>query len=214
MMKFDAANPNLRNILVKAETTGECLAITTFDRLHGHRGRFLICRESLEAWMEDPRGRSFYDTDCGHFLQLRQDGDYYVVAIAWLSEYGDSDLRGFQQRFTLPMDPLFNLLMCGGAAIRWLSTGRRGTTTIDSSHVEAVIRKLCADRHKRRAFSKAMRDFYQWGDEIVTLYPDGGSSFYFTTKSGYPQNGGLILHESVVQTRHGKLPKLYYSVHT
>lgn len=214
MMKFNAANPNLRNILVKVETTGACLAITTYDRLHGRRGRFLICRKNLEAWMEDPGNRSYFDTDCGHFLQLRQDGERYVISIDWLSEYGDGDLRGFRQRFTLPAEPLFNLLMCGGAAIRWLSTGRRGTTTIEASHVGAVIRGLSGDRRKLRAFSKAMRDSFQWGSEVITLYPDGGSNFYFTTTSGYPANGGLILHEGIAHTRQGKSPKVYYSVHT
>ena len=73
---------------------------------------------------------------------------------------------------------------------------------------------LAANDRLRRAFSKAMRDCFQWPGELVRLSPDGGAHFYFTTRSGFPACGGLILHEGAVKTPHGNRQKLFYSIHT
>ena len=54
---------------------------------------------------------------------------------------------------------------------------------------------------------------YSPGD-TVTLYSDGPTDLYFTTESGFPANGGFILHEGSVNTVRGTFPKLQYAVHT
>lgn len=65
------------------------------------------------------------------------------------------------------------------------------------------------------AFMKAMRDNFRWKDDSrVTLYPDGADSFYFDASGSWPLCGGLILHDGIVRTPQGNLPKLYYSIHT
>ena len=48
----------------------------------------------------------------------------------------------------------------------------------------------------------------------MRLYPDGGDSFYFTTQSGFPAWGGLVLHTSDLATPGGTTQQLRYGVHT
>ena len=103
-------------------------------------------------------------------------------------------------------------------AIIWEARGHGGylyippepCARIITGHAARTIREIVKDKQKRRALSKGLRDCFRWANETVTLYPDGKDSFFFTTKSGCPKNGGLILHEGV---RHG-YPCLYYCVHT
>ena len=40
------SNPNLPNILLKAERRDNLIAIQTYDRAHGRKGRFLICMDA------------------------------------------------------------------------------------------------------------------------------------------------------------------------
>ena len=61
------SNPNLPNILLKAERRDNLIAIQTYDRAHGRKGRFLICMDALQAWLDGDRERPFYDSDCGNF---------------------------------------------------------------------------------------------------------------------------------------------------
>ena len=91
------SNPNLPNILLKAERRDNLIAIQTYDRAHGRKGRFLICMDALQAWLDGDRERPFYDSDCGNFLVLRLYGGFCKMQLFWLSEYGSGDLHGIRQ---------------------------------------------------------------------------------------------------------------------
>ena len=96
------SNPNLPNILLKAERRDNLIAIQTYDRAHGRKGRFLICMDALQAWLDGDRERPFYDSDCGNFLVLRLCGGFCKMQLFWLSEYGSGDLHGIRQDVELP----------------------------------------------------------------------------------------------------------------
>ena len=74
---------------------------------------------------------------------------------------------------------------------------------IDSSRAGETIRHIISDKRKRRALCKVMRDSFQWVDETVNLFNDFGDSFYFTTESGFPSNGGLVLFENTCDGHKG-----------
>ena len=61
-------NPNIRNILFMAETSGECVAVSTFCRKHNRRGRFLLIRERLHELLNEAP-RDFYDMDCNRYVR-------------------------------------------------------------------------------------------------------------------------------------------------
>ena len=212
--KLNARNPNLKHILVKAWRTESCLAITTYSREHGHHGRFLIPIDSITAWIYGPKDSAFYSMDCGHILEMWQVSDCYRVNIHWISMYSNQEFRGFCQTFTLPAEELFNLLIRNGKPIATLYAENEVHARIDASRASRTLQMICANRHMRRAFSKAMRDCFRWRDEVVYLFNDGGGSFFFRTETGCPACGGLILHESTVKTPNRNLRKLYYSIHT
>ena len=107
------SNPNLPNILLKAERRDNLIAIQTYDRAHGRKGRFLICMDALQAWLDGDRERPFYDSDCGNFLVLRLYGGFCKMQLFWLSEYGSGDLHGLRQDVEIPENQLLTLMQGG-----------------------------------------------------------------------------------------------------
>lgn len=205
-------NPNIRNILFMAEPSGECIAVSTFCRKHNRRGRFLIIREHLrELLIKAPR--TFYDMDCGHHLWIQTGMERWTFTFDWLSEYSDGTLKGFRQTIEVPSSAMAELIE-DGTPVRYLYTPREAQARVDSSHVGNSIREILGVPRMRRAFAKAMRDCFRWRDDEVTLYRDFGNSFFFRTRSGCPECGGLILHESTRKTPKGTFPEMYYGVHT
>ena len=168
----------------------------------------------LQAWLDGDCERPFYDSDCGNFLLLRRYGGFCKMQLFWLSEYGSGDLHGIRQDVEIPENQFFTLMQ-EGMPIRWLCKPETGNVRFDANPSTQVIRGILSDKRKRRAFSKAMRDNFRWKDDSrVTLYPDGADSFYFDASGSWPLCGGLILHDGIVRTPHGNLPKLYYGIHT
>lgn len=228
-IRFDSGNPNLRNILVKLFMTDNCIALRTYDRTHGMRGRFLFDRDRFRAWLEaipeleDAATReyirifhdgTFRDSDCGHVMSAYRNGRNICFEVIWLSTYGDVDVRGFIQRFNVPSAQI-RALLDENTSIRLLhrENGRSARISCNPCAAKAV-RRICGDKLKRHAFRKAMRDCFGWKDDTVTLSHDGRDDFYFSAEGAWRINGGLILHEGKVKTPHGVYPKLYYSVHT
>lgn len=208
------SNPNLPNILLKAERRDNLIAIQTYDRAHGRKGRFLILMDALQAWLDGDREHSFCDSDCGNFLILRLYGGFCKMQLFWLSEYGSGDLHGLRQDVEIP-EKQFLTLMQDGTSIRRLCKPQTENVRIDAVPSAKVIRSIQKDKRKRRAFSKAMRDNFCWKDDSrITLYPDGADSFYFNASGSWPLCGGLILHNDIIRTPQGNLSKLYYSIHT
>ena len=136
------------------------------------------------------------------------------MQLFWLSEYGSGDLHGIRQNVEIPENQ-FLMLMQNGTSIRYLSKPQTYNVRIDAVPSAKVIRSIQKDKNKRRAFSKARRDNFRWKDSSrVTLYPDGADSFYFDASGSWPLCGGLILHNDIIRTPQGSLPKLYYGIHT
>lgn len=206
-------NPNASNILFKAWTSGDFIALRTYDRRHGARGRFLVSTDALREWLDGSRSRPFYDSDCGNFLRILQTGDIFTLDLHWLSAYGECDLHGFRQVLDVS-EFSFLQLVNDSRPIRQVCRYGSKNAVVDSSHAGVVLRHIQQQKRVRRAFSKAMRDCFHWKDEVVSLYADGEDSFYFTTRSGFPACGGLILHEGTISTPCGKYPRLLYSIHT
>ena len=207
-----SGNPNQRNILFMAEVSGECVAVSTFCRKHNRRGRFLLIRERLRELL-DEGPRDFYDMDCNNHVHIHAGMNRWTFTFDLLSEYSDGTLTGFRQTIEVPSSAMTELIE-DGAPVRYLFTPREAHARVDSSHVGNSIREILGIPRVRRAFAKAMRDCFRWRDDEVTLYRDFGTSFFFRTRSGCPECGGLILHESTRKTPKGTFPEMYYGVHT
>lgn len=130
-------------------------------------------------------------------------------SFAWLNTYGDGSVKGIRQDITVPMLTV-RLVLDWSEEQKYLYNPPTPTAIIDARPAAGTIREIVKDKRLRRALAKAMRDCFRWPGDEVTLYPDGNHSFFFTTKSGFPKNGGLILHEG---EREG-YPCIYYFVHT
>ena len=203
-----------QDILVKMQRDDNMIALRTYSRKGGARGRLLIFADALQAWLDGDRERPFYDADCGNFLILRLYGGFSMIQLFWLSEYSNGDLHGIRQNVEIPENQLL-MLVQNGTPIRYLSKPQTCNVRIDAVPSAKAIRSIQKDKNKRRAFSKAMRDNFRWKDSSrITLYPDGADSFYFEASGSWPLCGGLILHDGIVRTPQGNLSKLYYGIHT
>ena len=202
-------------VMVKMWIDGDCVALTTYCRRHGRRGRFLLILKEMQEWLLEDYGEwTLMDEDCGNVISLHVSGGTVYVQTWWLSAYGLDDVQGFSQRFSLPVETLRTLL-CNETPIRYLYIPKPQNSHIVTEYASEVIRRVSADKLTRRALSKAMRDCFHWKGEIVTLHPNGRNSFYFTTAFGRrPLCGGLILHETSIHTPAGEKPKFYYGIHT
>lgn len=205
-------NPNKRNVLIRLTVDGDFIAISTYCRTHGRRGRFLVASDLLTR-MLDGSVTTLYDADCGNHLRAYVSDGSVCIAFDWLSEYSDGTLKGFRQRVELPERAFTDLFRTGKPA-RALYRPAEPKAGVDASHAVDTIRRIRADRLASRALNKALRDGFRWRADTVTLYRDGPMDFVFTTASGCPALGGLILHRTTVNTPVGRRLKVYYGVHT
>ena len=205
-------NSNANHVLIKLSADDDFIAVSTYCRNHGRRGRFLILRDRVKQILSSNPG-TLYDSDCGNHISIHNYDNRLHITFDWLTEYSDGTLKGFRQRIEIPCD-VFTTLMDTGVPTRYLYRPQNPQAHINTVPAASVIRKVRNSPITRRALSKALRDNFYWRSDNVTLYRDYGTSFYFETSSGCPMNGGLILHETTVQTPVGVKPKLYYSVHT
>jgi len=205
-------NPNAPNVLVKFSTDETFVAISTYCRGHGRRGRFLIACDRLRALLGGTVG-TLYDSDCGHHLTATLRNGLLFLTLDWLSEYSDGTLRGFRQRVELPVEAVADSLATG-QPFTHLYRPTESRARIDASHAGQALHDACADPITRRSLSKALRDNFRWRADTVTLYRDGAMDFFFRTASGCPACGGLVLHHTTVSTPVGMRPKYYYGVHT
>lgn len=203
---------NTPNVLIHLTADEYYVAISTYCRSHGRRGRFLVFRD-LVARLLDGSIAMLYDADCGNHLRAHVSDGVVCIAFDWLSEYSDGTLKGFRQRVEIPAQSLTDLLRTGSPA-RVLYRPTDTHARVDISHAASTIRRVRQDGLASRALSKALRDSFQWRGETVTLYRDGPLGFTFTTASGRPAFGGLVRHETTVSTPVGAKPKVYYPVHT
>ena len=199
----------MESIKVELSHDGGCIGIRTYDRKHYARGRFLILRETMVDVMSKPEDRFSLATDCGNYAEIWREEYDLTVRIIWLSIASDNNIWGFRQQIKIPMHKLMTVLT-EKKRVRFLYQSKPKRAAIISQPATDTIRRILKNKRTRRAFSKAMRDCFKWPDEAVTLYNDGGYSFYFMTQSGYPKNGGLILHEGKCNGHH----YCRYEIHT
>ena len=205
-------NPNTPNILIKLSSDGDFIAVSTYCRRYGHRGRFLIAKEQIKSLLSGDAG-TLYDADCGNHVSILNYNDRLHITFDWLTEFPDDTLKGFRQRMEVPCK-VFAVLMDTGESVRYLYCPQPAQAHINAIPAAKAIREIQESAVARSALRKAMRDNFHWPSEEVTLYQDHGKSFFFETSSGCPVNGGLILHKTTVCTSVGVKPKLYYAVHT
>ena len=206
-------SPNIKNILVKLNLTDDYIALRTYDRVHGGRGRFLIVRDRFAAWLKNTADETFYSTDCAHVLIARRNRENIHFKVLWLSSGIDPEVHGFIQHFDVPVERLMALIE-DRVTIRLVQHENGETARISCKFAGQTIRNIRQDKRKSRAFLKAMRDCFHWKGDVVTLYPDGVNDFYFCADGGWNICGGLVLHETTVTTHRRQFQRVYYSVHT
>ena len=187
----------MNSLLLKLSFDGDFFSFSTYSRAHGHHGRFLVSPDALKLAMETDK--TVFDKDCGSFIEIRaqHSGGRSVLSVrfTWLNAFADGSVHGVQQSAKIPLY-LIRYILRTGETVKFLYQEPATQAKIDSSRAGETIRRIICDKRKRRAFSKAMRSCFQWADETVSLYSDFNDNFYFTTESGFPSDGGLVLFEN------------------
>lgn len=206
-------NDNVRNIKLTLARDDCFIRIRTYDRTHGPSHCFIIHKDKVASVLD---GQSVVDSDCGSFAEMFERDGQVTLMLWWLSVSVNGNVTGYKQMLSIPLRLLSQILTASdGTAIKYLYRYiRRRKATIHSGKANKILKRIQVDKHLLRAFSKAVRDHFDWADDVVDLYCDGQEDFFFTTSSGFPACGGLILHRSTVNTRAGQKPKVYYGVHT
>ena len=192
------------SLLVKMGFDGDFFTFTTYSRADGHHGRFLVSPDVLKLAMESDK--TIIDKDIDSFIEIRtqHSGGRYVlnVRFTWLNAFADGSVQGVQQSAKIPFY-LIRYILRTGETVKFLYQEPATQARINASGAGETIRRIICDKRKRRALCKAMRSCFQWADETVNLFNDFGDSFYFTTESGFPSNGGLVLFENTYDGHKG-----------
>ena len=197
------------SVLIKLDYDRGYAGVKTIDRPHHGSVRFLIADELLRNVVKDKKGKSFFEADCGNFVEIWKQQSIVNFRFVWLGSYPENSVRGYVQYVSVPEDKIAGLLDTH-APLRYLYKPPPRSARIDAARAQATLLRILRHKRIRRAFSKAMRDCFAWPEEEITLMDDGSYNFYFVTKSGFPRNGGLILSECSRLGHHC----FYYSVHT
>ena len=189
----------MNSLLLKLGFDGDFFSFSTYSRAHGHHGRFLVSPDVLKLAMESDK--TIIDKDIGSFIEMRtqliDEHGVLSVRFTWLNAFADGSVHGVQQSAKIPLY-LIRYILRTGETIKFLYQEPVAQARIDLSRAGETIRHIIGDKRKRRALSKAMRNCFQWADETVSLYSDFNDNFYFTTESGFPSDGGLVLFENTI----------------
>lgn len=199
-------------VLVKMQMDTNFMIISTVDRRHGRQGRFFVSPALLEPLLRNNTG-SATDVDGANFASFCRWEQNITITFTWLNMLDNEVVNGFRQIVEVPVD-LLRRVFYGHETVQYLylPTALAAKVNVgESSYTQKVIHRVInGDKRIRRAFSKAMRDCFQWRGDEITLYGDGRYDFFFRTASGFPSAGGLILHETERNGHHC----YYFSVHT
>ena len=194
----------MTSLLIKLGFDGDFFTFSTYSRNHGHHGRFLVSPDVLKLAMESDK--TVFDKDIGSFIEIRtqHSGGRSVLSVqfTWLNTFADGTIHGIQQSAKIPIHLVQHVLVTR-QPVKYLYHEPAAQARIDASRAGKTIRQILTCPRKRRALCKAMRDSFQWVDETVNLFNDFGDSFYFTTESGFPSNGGLVLFENTYDGHKG-----------
>lgn len=209
----------MNNIKVTISRTDDFFGISTYSREHGRHGRFLVSSARLIYLITDPGHPTFYDSDCGHYLECTYHPATKLVwfKVVWLNYHNDNSVHGICQRFSVPSSVFFSLNPeMKNQSIKLLRTDKPERTRVFVAN-QTKLNEILADKLLKRAFIKAVSHHFQWGGGSVTLYPRGTSfDFVEETAWGLGVRGGLILHDGFRRshTLGVRLPMQYYAVHT
>lgn len=196
----------------------DIIDLSTYCRAHGRLGTLCIDAGDFTKWMDAPGDgyeKGYYKIICRpDYAVVRDMGDSLLISAGFLDLDGADILHGFQQAFTLTKAEWHKFIASSEKTYRSLHVFHRRPAKIDVSHALPTLRRVLAVPRFRRAFSKAMRDCFNWPGDTVTLYPDGRLDFGFSAALGMPEAGGLILHTTTLRLPSGEYTRNKYSVHT
>ncbi len=174
---------------------------------------FLINRSKLYAVATGKSG-CMLDSDLNNFLKVYRMGNklsFFVYYVRNENEY-TGQYEGFTERFRIPVTDILNMLLTNQDLTRVICKNppRKKAKLELSFNAHQAVAKM--SRIERRAFSKAMRDSFYYGESSVFLTTDY-DGFYWSQENSF--SGGLIRHEHEVKGRDKKLHHcVYYSIHT
>ena len=197
------------SILVKMDYDRGYVGIRTVDHAHSSSKRFLIADHLLSRVFDEQATGSLCDYDLGNFVKVWRNAGMIKFRFVWLQSFSDNSVRGYEQLVSVPEEKIAELLDIH-TPFRYLFKLPPQSAKIDTTEAQVTLKRIQQNKRVKRALSKALRSCFQWQGDIVYLFNDGNYDFFFTTDSGFPKNGGLILHHG---TR-GDYPYVRYSVHT
>lgn len=207
------------NTLVKLEYYSEnFLRIRTYDRIHGSKWGFLVDKNRLSEHINNGFRFPYVEYDGWNVICIKKLIGKFSIQIDWLEHSYDANnsIHGYRQCFSIPKALMLDLLSDAICSEKYLYKGDKKPTRI-VNRANRTLRNIADNSLTRRAFSKAMRDCFNYDGDTVYLYDDGGYSFYFEdyTDNTRCMNGGLILREGSVYCKDGvHRSEYYYSVHT
>ena len=145
--------------LVKLNLSGNFLELETYNRAFSRKRRFFIDPEPFGAWIESGTAE-YFERDIGHFLEATKSGDIISIKLHW--HHSDTfDFTTYEkQSVVIPAAVIQSAL--AGNPIRYLHTEKQAMPKLDFSYAANTIREICSDKQKRRAFSKGLRQSFQW----------------------------------------------------
>jgi len=199
--------------LVKVSAREYCIGFRTISQLRKPAHQFLIPRTTLEELESRPE---ITGHDGHSFAILRHDipNGTLNIDFSWLDWYGNDQLRGWEERVTLPYDTLMDFMRNSvqeGAPQEWhvlsMQTVRTPKFTF---HDKAGLHTCLENRTVRKKLARALRDNFRDLDCVVFYHDFEKYSFFFQSYWGEKMCtcGGLILHGQ------DNLKTASYSVHT
>lgn len=187
---------NDRNIKLTMVSDGEFIRLRTYSRIRGLSRTFIIERKKLACALE---GQSVVDADIDGFIEAyQQRANKITLVLYWLfRNTSNDDITGYMQLMHVPVDVLKHVIQAeDGVTVKYLYMyDQRRKAIIHADGATKTIRQIQSDKRIKRAFSKALRDHFDWSDDdTVYLFSDGLYDIYFACEGCWPIHGGLILH--------------------
>ena len=128
-------NPNTSNVLIKLSADDDFIAVSTYCRNHGHRGRSLILRDGIKQVLSGNLG-TLYDSDCGNNVSIHNYDNRFHLTFDWLTEYSDGTLKGFRQRIEVPCE----VFVSGSPSRSWGKVSRLASETMVQGFRQTSLR--------------------------------------------------------------------------
>ena len=198
---------NSMSVTLRRDCNGDFIALSTYAKLDGRHGRFLIDADRLGKWLASNTGDDFYDSDCGDWLRITPAG---TMQLCWVSSIGGNKGMCLTQSFRVGRSALKQLITGEQESLKlFVPECRSGRARIELAHGAHVPRHP----RVRRAFSKAMAKEFCWEGATITLYEDGAQDYYFVETG---ENGRRGICGGLIYSSYPRRGHIYnaYNVHT